>query len=147
MTPETTARTDPIGVRQFARWLGGATLTARADEDERRALAAIATLERNPALARFAVEALTMLPEQHELRRTRLDGARMALRAALDAEHHDVDALLRLLASLIELADPDNRTDALVAEGEALLAHAGSALTQYLDRGSDKPHHTFTAPP
>ncbi|GAA4360556.1 CHAT domain-containing protein [Angustibacter luteus] len=111
------------GLTRLLRWLGGAVLTARADEDERRAIVALEVAELTPALARLAVEALRRLPAGHPLRREHLDVAlARARRHLVDPQTDDeVEGRLLTLGSLID-QDPDGEdVDDLVAEGERLL--------------------------
>lgn len=111
---------------RFARWLGGAKLTDRADEDERRALAALEVADLSPSLARLPVEALRRLPGDHPLRLARLDAALSRLRDHLETAEgaDDVDTRLITLAALLAGATSPEQEDALVEEGEELLPRA-----------------------
>jgi hypothetical protein len=109
-----------VAINRYTAWLGGAELTRRADEDERRAIAALEAAERSPTLARLAVEALQKLPAEHPLRRDRLDSA-VALMLEDSEATDDVDTRLMRLASMLDQATSDEQEDALVQEGEGLL--------------------------
>ncbi|SDL94075.1 CHAT domain-containing protein [Nonomuraea jiangxiensis] len=103
-------------------WLSGKALTRRADEDERRALAATALAERAPGLARLAVLALRKLPEQHPLRRARMDSALALLSRHGQAGDHS--ARLSATATMLASASSREQADALIREGEELLRQA-----------------------
>ncbi len=116
----------------FSAWMGGRRLTRRADEEERRALAAIDMARRNPALARLAVEALGQLPEQHPTRR-----ALLAQAVALmdnQASTTDPDQRLSILATKLDRATSPEQKDRLLQEGQALLPRSADATTQRMFR-------------
>ena len=76
--------TGPEVLILFAAWLKGKRLSARADEPERRALAALQVLDGNSGLDNFthyAAQAILALPESHPLRD--VDKIRVAVRAEL----------------------------------------------------------------
>ena len=73
-------RRDAARIR-YVQWLNGVALTARADEDERRAVSALGYAATRPDLARWALDALLMLPEDHSLRVDRVPGVLEAIRA------------------------------------------------------------------
>jgi hypothetical protein len=115
-----------MAVDRYSHWLAGATLSSRADEDERRALAALREAERAPKLARWAVVALLALPPRHDLRHTRLPAALGMLRANIDAGQQDdaIDDVLMAIAALIQASSDGAGAEALLRRGESLLDRA-----------------------
>jgi CHAT domain-containing protein len=88
------------------RWLKGNTLTGRPDEDERRALAAMAMLEEGPEfwqISHYCVQSLLTLQKGHALRNERF--ARNVLRAQLRRYRLETSESSRLfeLAAIGEL--------------------------------------------
>jgi hypothetical protein len=116
----------------LSAWMGGRRLTRRADEDERRALAAIDMARRNPALARLAVEALGQLPEQHPTRRALLAEAV----ALMDDQASTTvpDQRLSILATKLDRARSSEQKDRLLQEGQALLPRSTDATAQRMFR-------------
>jgi hypothetical protein len=111
------------GMERFTDWLGGETLTQRADEDERRALAAVNAATMSPGLSRLAVEALGGLPPEHPLRRTHLDTMLQVLRRRLEElkKSGPTDDVLITFSTLINQEENSDQKDALVEDGLAVL--------------------------
>ena len=127
--PEQNSQWQPITdaiVNRFIVWLGGARLTTRPDEDERRAVAAQTMAQMSPARARWALDALAALPDGHPLRRELLDDTRAMVRANVETFLIDgeLDDALMALQSLLSVADTEDEEDSLIAQGEELLARA-----------------------
>jgi hypothetical protein len=105
------------------RWLAGAQLTERADEDELRLNAAEDALEifgdKVPSLHRFHARAMLALPAGHERRDA--DEAIAELRDHLEATRDDPDETIRTIAALLEAGAGD---EALLDEGDELTADA-----------------------
>jgi hypothetical protein len=111
------------GMERFTRWLAGLRLTQRADEDERRALAAVNAATMKPALSRLAVESLEGLPAEHPFRRIHLGSPLNVLRRRLKElkKSGSTDDVLRTLSALIDQEGDSEQQWELVDEGLAVL--------------------------
>ncbi|MEA3277098.1 MAG: CHAT domain-containing protein [Pseudomonadota bacterium] len=107
----------------FLEWLAGERISDRADEPERRAVAAKMVLDAGlEDLKRLAAQAILALPEGHPLRDE--DAAKKTLIELYDDALRTGDATLQILVirSLIEynLASPERQLD-LIAEGKEVV--------------------------
>ena len=73
--------------------------------------------------ARWALDALAVLPDGHPLRQEWLAGTRSMVRSNVETftAAGEFDDALMALQSLLGVADTDDEADALIAEGEKLL--------------------------
>ena len=89
----------------LTRWLDGEQLTARADENQRRAAAAVAMAEQQPGLGSLAASIVLGLPRGDPQRDVAL--ARRLLEAYQAAQGGDgAEAELSVLTRLVDLDDP-----------------------------------------
>jgi hypothetical protein len=118
----------------WVRWLGGASITRRSDEIERRALTLVALSEETGAFTRLLVDALVRLPDEHPVRGAHLGPALAALHDGLEsppADQDELDERLYVIGTLLRTPEPhapapgsaERRPfeDDLVTRGEALL--------------------------
>ena len=105
----------------LGRWIGGEQLTDRADENQRRAAAAVAIAEQQPGLGALAAKAVLALPEGDPHRDVAL--ARRLLEA-YEVGEGDVPSAekdLSVLTRLIDLEEPrGSELDECVERGLAL---------------------------
>jgi CHAT domain-containing protein/tetratricopeptide (TPR) repeat protein len=98
-------------------WVGGEQLSDRADEDERRARAALDLLDQSDGMARLASMAVGKLPENHPLRdETRIAAAMERQLAALKADNDLEGLVLTIMELLTSESLSTDRGRALVAE-------------------------------